>query len=108
MPKRHVPYEVREEFFDLACSGMALQVAAGSVGVSPLSALVWWRASGLMMPAIQVGRHGGLLPDTAPVRVSGEHAPGQSSRQRRLLTSEDRSVIAAGLRTELFYGRSAG
>jgi hypothetical protein len=33
MPRRHVLYEVREEFFELVCSGMALQAAGALLGV---------------------------------------------------------------------------
>ena len=102
MAKRHVPYEVREEFFDLVCSGMPLRVAAGAAGVSTTASKLWWKASGLMEPAIQMGNRGGL-PGTAPPRVPG--VLGQRARHRRPLTSEDRSVIAAGLRMELSYGQ---
>ncbi|HEX8861234.1 MAG TPA: IS30 family transposase [Actinomycetes bacterium] len=104
MAKRHVPYEVREEFFDLVCSGMPLQVAGAAVGVSQTSALAWWKASGLMERVIEIGRCGGLS-GTAPQRVPGGVGPDERARQRRPLSSEDRSVIAAGLRMELSYAR---
>jgi IS30 family transposase len=93
MAKRHVPYEVREEIFDLVCSGMPLEVASAVVGVSATSATAWWRASGLMEPRIQQGRHGGL-PGSAPLRWPGAQC---GDRQRRMLSSEDRSAIAVGL-----------
>ena len=105
MPKRHVPYEVREEFFELVCSGMALQAAGALLGVSRTSALAWWRASGLMEPQIQTGPGGGL-PGVPPRRVPGDpQPPGRVGRRRRLLTGEDRAVIAAGLRAGWSYGR---
>jgi len=43
-----VAYEVREEFFDLVCSGMSLQAAAAVSGVSLTAGSAWWRASGLV------------------------------------------------------------
>jgi len=105
MAKRHVPYEVREEFFELVCSGMALQAAGGLLGVSRTSALAWWRASGVMEPQIQTGAGGGL-PGASPRRLPGD--PGRVPRRRRPLTSEDRSVISIGLRMGLSYGRIGG
>jgi IS30 family transposase len=104
MPKRHVPYEVREEFFDLVCAGMPLNIAAADVGVSLTSASLWWQASGLMEPSIRIGRPGGL-PGSASLRVPGAHRPDEGPGHRRMLTSEDRSVIAAGLRMELSYAQ---
>jgi len=101
---RYVPYEVREEFFDLVCSGMPLQVAGAAVGVSQTSALAWWKASGLMEPAIRIGKCGGLA-GTAPRRVPGERGPDGAQRSRRPLSSEDRSVIAVGLCLELSFAR---
>jgi IS30 family transposase len=100
-----ISYEVREEFFELVCSGMALQAAAGLLGVSQCSALAWWRASGFMEPTIQIGASGGL-PGCAPLRVPGRFGrDGRSCRQRRALTSEDRAVIAAGLQARWSYER---
>ena len=64
MVKRVVAYEVREEFFDLVCSGMSLQAAAAVSGVSLTAGSAWWRASGLVKPPIQMGQCGGLLTRT--------------------------------------------
>jgi IS30 family transposase len=50
------------------------------------------------------GRNGGL-PGSASPRVPGENGPGEPVRQRRPLTSEDRSVIAAGLTIKLSYAQ---
>lgn len=101
MARRHVPYEVREEFFDLVCSGMPLEFAGALLGVSPSAGTSWWRASGLMEPSIRQGRQGGL-PGTVPLRCPGGR---QGEVRRRALTSEDRSVIAVGLRMELSYAQ---
>jgi IS30 family transposase len=108
MAKRYVSYEEREEFFELLCSGLSLDAAATGSGVSGTAGRGWWRASGLVSPTIQMGRHGGLT-GTAPARLpgSGEQSSEQSGeqRQRRPLSSEDRAVIAAGLRRELSYAQ---
>ena len=101
MVKRVVAYEVREEFFDLVCSGMSLQAAAAVTGVSLTAGSAWWRASGLVKPPIQMGQCGGL-PGPAPLRRPGQE-PGAVARQRRSLTSEDRSAIAVGLRCGASY-----
>lgn len=101
MARRHVPYEVREEFFGLVCSGMPLEFAGALLGVSPSAGTSWWRASGLMEPSIRQGRQGGL-PGTVPLRCPGGR---QGEVRRRALTSEDRSVIAVGLRMELSYAQ---
>lgn len=95
---RRIEYGVREEFFELVCSGVALSRAAGLVGVSERSAQYWWAASGVV--GLQGGSHGGLA-GSAPRRVVG--VAGLRAGQRRPLTSEDRSVIAAGLRRGLSY-----
>ncbi|MQW78205.1 IS30 family transposase [Nocardioides sp. dk4132] len=97
MGRRYVPYEVREEFFALVCGGFALQAAADRVGVSHRTATYWWRSSGLVSPVIQFGAIGGL-PGSAPVGVPGIRNPEEGPRRRRALSSEDRAVIAAGLR----------
>jgi transposase, IS30 family len=96
------PHEVREEFLELICGGVSLDAAAALLGVSRPAAKAWWRASGLVKPAMKIGMPGGLV-GTAPPRVPGEHQPGEEPRRRRPLTSEDRAVIAAGLRRELTY-----
>lgn len=97
-------YEVREEFLELVCGGFSLQRAGELVGVSRETALTWWRSSGLVTPVIQVGAIGGL-PGTAPAGVPGVRAPGEPARQRRPLTSEDRSAIAVGLMCKCSYAQ---
>ena len=98
------PVEVRERFFELVCGGVSLQAAAGAVGVVPNTAAAWWRASGLMEPVIQLGGRGGLS-GAAPAAVPGGQGLEAPSRRRLALTSEDRAVIAAGLRQELPYAQ---
>ena len=100
--KRFVSYEEREEFFDLVCSGLSLHRAAASSGVSERAGRDWWRRSGLMSPVIQLGRDGGL-PGSAPARVPDEPRADGRSRQRRALTSEDRSAIAVALLCRCTY-----
>ena len=92
--------EVREEFLELVCLGMSFDGAAEMLGVSASAGKSWWRASGLMQA--QGGSRGGLA-GSAPLRVVGDSdRPG---RHRRSLSSEDRAVIAAGLRAGWSYGR---
>jgi IS30 family transposase len=97
-------YETRDEFFELVCGGFSLQRAARLCGVSDETAATWWRSSGLVTPAIQYGAIGGL-PGTAPPGVPGAQGPDDSLRQRRPLTSEDRSAIAVGLMCKCSYAQ---
>ncbi|CAB4911542.1 unannotated protein [freshwater metagenome] len=90
MPK-WISFETQEEFFDLVCSGLPIAHAAGWSGVSLDTAARWWRERGVMGLGLATGARGGL-PGTAPLRRPGDD---RSGRQRRALTSEDRSVIAA-------------
>jgi transposase, IS30 family len=101
---RALSYEVREEFFALVCAGAALQRAASAVGVSVWTGMTWWRASGLVEPSIQRGRHGGL-PGSVPVPVPGQADSDGPARQRRALTSEDRAVIGVLRRQGLSYAQ---
>jgi len=104
MAKRRVSYEEREEFFELVCSGFSIQAAAGAAGVSVTAATSWWRSSGLGRPVIQFGAIGGL-PGSAPQVVPGAHGPDDAPRQRRPLTSEDRSAIAVALMCGCSYAQ---
>jgi len=104
MAKRYVAYEERDEFFDLLCSGSSLEAAAAGSGVSATAGRGWWRASGLVDLVTQMGARGGL-PGSAPPREPGQDDPTTVPRQRRALCSEDRAVIAAGLRRELSYAQ---
>lgn len=95
-------YETRDEFFELVCGGWSLLRAAEVVGVSRETATTWWRSSGLVTSVIQFGAVGGL-PGSAPPAVPGAQELEEPARKRRPLTSEDRAVIAAGLRREMSY-----
>ena len=97
-------YETRDEFFELVCGGFSLQRAAEVLGVSGGAGARWWRSSGLVTPVIQLGAVGGL-PGTAPPGVPGAHGPDEPPRQRRPLTSEDRSAIAVGLLCKCSYAQ---
>jgi IS30 family transposase len=77
---------------------MPLGRAAELLGVSRDSAGRWWRESGAMDVDAQMGGCGGLA-GSAPLS-----RPGVGVR-RRALTSEDRAVIAAGLKANWSYGR---
>jgi transposase, IS30 family len=90
-------YETREEFFELFCSGMSVKAAQAAVGVSAAVGLGWWRECGLVELQILKGKRGGLAGDPP----SSSPADDRAVRRRRPLTSEDRAVIAAGLRREL-------
>ena len=98
------PYEVRERFLQFVCGGASLRAATAAVGVSHGVGLRWWQACGRMELQIVTDRPGGLR-GTAPLPVVGEQRPDGSVRQRRALTSEDRSVIAVGLRAGWSYER---
>jgi IS30 family transposase len=95
-------YEVKDEFFELVCSGMPLGTAERCVGVAHGTGLAWWGRSGLMDVEVQIGAIGGLA-GTPPARVLGQECPDRQARVRRPLTSQDRAVIAAGLQRELSY-----
>lgn len=101
---RLVSYETRDEFFELVCGGFSLQRAAVVVGVSDEAGASWWRSSGLVTPVIQFGAVGGL-PGSAPAGVPGAGGPDDLDRQRRPLTSEDRSAIAIGLMCKCSYAQ---
>ena len=83
-------------------AGSSLQRAGGVVGVSRDTATIWWRSSGLVTPAIQLGAIGGL-PGTAPPGAPG--VQGHGEQQRRPLTSEDRTAIAIGLMCQCSYAQ---
>lgn len=98
MPK-FFPYETRNEFLDLICAGMSVKAAGELLGVSPPARMRWWRECGRMELRIVKGKHGGL----AGAPPASSPADDRGCRRRRPLTSEDRAVIAAGLRRKLSY-----
>ena len=101
MPK-FFPDDDVDELFELIAMGMSLERAGACVGVSPQSAARWWRACSPMELQIRGGRRGGLL-GSAGANVPGALGPDDPPRRRRPLTSEDRAVIAAGVRQGLSY-----
>jgi IS30 family transposase len=93
------PYEVRARFFELLVQGESLSAAAVAVGVAKQSAWVWWRDSAPMtLELVHRGRSGGLREVTAGAEAARCFEDSSGSRRRRMLTSEDRAVIAACLR----------
>ncbi|WP_204835140.1 IS30 family transposase [Nocardioides nitrophenolicus] len=95
MVRQRVPYEVRARFFDLVCTGWSLAKASSEVGVAKQSAWEWWRKSAPVTLELLPGRVGGI--DSARTRLSPGAAGEAGVGQRRMLTSEDRAVIAACL-----------
>jgi transposase, IS30 family len=101
MPKFFAADDV-DELLERVAGGMSLERAAGCVGVSPQSAARWWRASAPVDLKFRPGRRGGL-PGSAAAGVPGARGPDDPPHQRRPLTSEDRAVIASGVRQRLSY-----
>jgi len=79
--------------FDLICSGSSLSAAAREIGVARQTAHRWWAQSGPVGVKLQMGVVGGL----ARVPVRGDVEPARPGK-RRMLSGEDRAVIAAGRR----------
>lgn len=80
---------------ELICRGASLRSAAEEIGVSPPSALEWWRHAAVMELQLVSSGVGGL-PGSWPGDVVGKGIV------RGALSIEDRSAIAAGC----FHGRS--
>ncbi len=97
-----VPYEVREEFFDLVCSGMPLQVAAVASGVSVRAGDLVGASLGIR-ESTNSGRQEWWSSrlGTAPVARPGWVGRAAATTK----AAEDRSVIAAGLRMQLSYAK---
>lgn len=91
-----------ERLFELVCGGRSIQASAEVVGVSRTRATFFWRRSAPMALEITMGRVGGL-EGTPPPDPLGHSRRRGSGRCRRPLTSEDRAVIAAGVRQRLSY-----
>lgn len=98
MARRSISYETRDEFFELVTAGMPLSRSADLLGVCRATGERWWREAGAVELAPQTSSRGGL-PGSVPASVPG------NGTQRRALTSEDRAVIAAGLRHGWSYAR---
>lgn len=93
MGSKGFPVEVRAAVVDLVCAGSSLLAAARSVGVSYATAHKYWSQARPMGARLQMGARGGLarVPERGPVEPA---RPGR----RRMLSGEDRAVIAAGRR----------
>jgi len=89
-------FEVKNELLTLVCGGVSITRAAPMVGVSWGTASKWWRLSGVVDLLPQYGATGGL-PGSAPQAIPGASGPDEAPRQRRSLSSWDRSAIAVGL-----------
>lgn len=90
------PWSVWSSFFDLVCSGMTPPRAAAAAGVSYLGARKRWRKACPVSLRESVGFNGRLGPPAA----DDPNDPGRDpdvAGGRRLLTIEDRAVIAASL-----------
>jgi IS30 family transposase len=98
--------ETRDEFYGLVGGGWSVRAAAAAVGVSRTTGAYWWGKSAPMELRSVCGPVGGLAgsppstPSTASLRPPDREGAG---RVRRPLSSEDRAVIAAGLRHRLSY-----
>ena len=90
------PVEARERLIELVCAVWSLTAAAGAVGVSQPSSVRLWRRFGHMEMIPRFGS-GGL-----PGPVSQDTRSARPPR-RRVLSSEDRATIQAGLRLKLSY-----
>jgi IS30 family transposase len=102
MAFRSIGYETREEFFELLTGGAPVSVASAAVGVSREAGAGWWRKCGLVDLKLQMGAGGGLRGDGPVSCPAGPGRPaGACSGRRRVLSSEDRAVIAAGLARSL-------
>ncbi|KRA39246.1 MULTISPECIES: IS30 family transposase [unclassified Nocardioides] len=84
-----------DRFFELVCAGASVSAAAAEIGVARQSAWERWRNSAPMELKLLQGRGGGLGQPAECEQVAG--------RVRRALTSEDRAVIAAGVRKKWTY-----
>lgn len=102
MPKVFA-YEVQDEFLELVSGGLSITAAEVAVGVGARTGWRWWQRCGLMDVVVQIGAGGGLR-GSAPARVPGASSQ-DAPRVRRPLSSEDRAVIAAGLRRGLSYAQ---
>lgn len=102
MPKVFA-YEVQDEFLDLVCGGLSITAAEAAVGVGARTGWRWWQRCGLVDVVVQIGAGGGLR-GSAPAGVPGASGD-DTPRVRRPLSSEDRAVIAAGLRRGMSHAQ---
>jgi IS30 family transposase len=88
--------ETRERLIELVCAGWSLTAASGAVGVSQPSSVRLWRRFGHVEMIPRFGSGG--LP--SPI---GQDGRSSQPPRRRVLSSEDRATIQAGLRLNLSY-----
>lgn len=93
--------ETVERFFELVCGGGSIQESAAVVGVSRTRASVLWHRAAPVELEVVRGKVGGLAGSPAGSPDGGGDEGGQG--QRRPLTSEDRAVIAVGIRQKLSF-----
>jgi IS30 family transposase len=86
--------EDRLRFFDLVVAGESVSAAAATLGVHKSSAEYWWHQAAPMNLRLATGKRGGLPRQALCVRSPTPSA----AVSRRMLSSEDRAVIAACLR----------
>jgi transposase, IS30 family len=91
-----IPVERRERLIELICAGWSLNGASAEVGVSQPSSVRLWRRFGHMEMIPRFGSGG--LPRSVARDSRSPEPP-----QRRMLTSEDRATIQAGMRLKLSY-----
>ncbi len=102
-------YAVRDAVFEVVAAGRSLAAGASLVGVSKQTAWRWWQESAPMGLDLVRSSRGGTTPlapvapaaPVAPVAPAPRVAPAVDDgalRKRRVLSSEDRAVIAACLR----------
>ena len=98
MARPRAPYEVRARFFELVGQGASVSSAARHLGVAKPSAWGWWQQSAPMTLRLVAGHNGGLpAPDSAACAPPPHGESGPRAGRRRMLSSEDRAVIAACL-----------
>lgn len=91
--------EVRARFFDQVCGGSSIAAAAADAGVARQSAWLWWRQAAPVTLQLLRGGTGGLVTAARSIAPGEPRCPGPPRPgRRRLLSSEDRAVIAACLR----------
>ena len=98
MARPRASFEVRAWLIELVCQGVSVSAAADAVGVSKQSALDWWREAAPVTLKLLPGRNGGLGQVRGGRWGVGRVDRGGSVRRRRMLSSEDRAVIAACVR----------
>lgn len=91
-------YELRAEVFARIAAGASVAAAGRAVGVSKQTSWRWWTDSAPVGLTLVRSSLGGVpAPSSSSTAPAGGDGAGRSG-QRRMLSSEDRAVIAAMLR----------